>query len=283
MARKQPQDLTRRLVLATGAASLAVPAGAADPVRLEGRAVQGGYLIGRTMPGARVRLDGADVGVASPAGLFVLGFDRDAPPSQRLRIDGPGLAFERALTVARGVFGVQRVDGVPQSTVTPTDPALLARIRREAEIKAAAYASLSPTDDFADGFVWPLETFRISSKFGNQRILNGTPDRPHYGVDLAAPAGTPIRAPAAGVVVLAERAMHYEGGLTFIDHGQGFISAYLHQSRLEVRTGERVVRGRIIGRVGMTGRATGPHLCWRLKWRGRNLDPSLMIGPRTNA
>lgn len=283
MAREQPEGLTRRLVLAAGGASLAAPAGAAEAVRLQGRPVQGGYLIGRAAAGARVRLGDEDVGVASRSGVFVLGFDRDAPARQRLQVTAPGLAFEKVIAIAPGVFGVQRVDGVPQSTVTPVDPALLERIRREAALKAAAYASLAAGEDFVDGFDWPLDKFRISSKFGNQRILNGTPDRPHYGVDLAAPAGTPINAPAAGVVVLAERDMHYEGGLTFIDHGQGLISAYLHQSRLQVAVGERVRRGEVIGRVGMSGRATGPHLCWRLKWRGRNLDPSLLIGPRTSA
>ncbi|MBJ7485906.1 M23 family metallopeptidase, partial [Brevundimonas sp.] len=119
---------------------------------------------------------------------------------------------------------------------------------------------------------------RISSAWGAQRILNGTPARPHYGIDLAAPQGTPIHAPAPGLVVLAEPDMHFEGGLTLIEHGQGLISVYLHQSRLDVTAGQRVLRGQPIGLVGMKGRATGPHLCWRMKWRDRNLDPSLMVG-----
>lgn len=110
--------------------------------------------------------------------------------------------------------------------------------------------------------------------------MNGTPARPHYGIDLAAPAGTIIRAPGDGIVTLARPDMHYEGGLVLIDHGQGLITAYLHQSRLEVAAGQMLKRGDPIGRVGMTGRATGPHLCWRMKWRDRNLDPSLMIGMR---
>lgn len=283
MERAEREGLTRRLMLAAGGASLAAPALAADPVRLEGRPIQGGYLVGRTVPGAMVSLDGEPAGAASPSGVFILGFDRDAPATQRLLVRGPGVEFARTLTVAPGSFGVQRVDGVPQNTVTPTAPALLARIRRERALKDAAFASMAPGDDFAGGFAWPLDSYRISSHFGNQRILNGTPDRPHYGTDLAAPAGTAIKAPAGGLVVLAEPAMHFEGGLTLIDHGQGLISCYLHQSRLAVANGQRVVRGQTIGRVGMTGRATGPHLCWRLRWRGRNLDPSLLTGPRTAA
>ena len=106
--------------------------------------------------------------------------------------------------------------------------------------------------------------------------------RPHYGVDLAAPVGTPIVAPAPGLVVLAEPALHFEGGLTLIDHGQGLIGMFLHQSRQFVTAGERVERGQRIGLVGQTGRATGPHLCWRLKWRAKNMDPSLMVGPPLN-
>jgi len=145
-------------------------------------------------------------------------------------------------------------------------------------IKTEAFASRIDADHFRDGFVWPLEGFRITSRWGAQRILNGTPARPHYGIDLAAPQGTLVRAPAPGRVVLAREGMHFEGGLILIDHGQGLITAYLHQSQLLAHEGQTVARGDSLGRVGMTGRATGPHLCWRLKWRDRNMDPSLFVG-----
>lgn len=173
---------------------------------------------------------------------------------------------------------MQRISGLPQDQVTPTDPALLARIRAEAAQKAIGYASRVDDDAFREGFTMPLRTWRLSARFGGQRILNGVPQTPHFGSDLAAPSGTPIMAPAAGVVSLSSPDMHYEGGLTMIDHGQGLVSVYLHQSRLDVTAGDRVARGQIIGAVGMKGRATGPHLCWRMKWRGRNLDPMLMVG-----
>ncbi len=277
MERRAVEGLTRRIVLAAGAAAAASPAVAADLVRLKGRIVQGGCVVGVASPGAEIYVNGDRTGATSRRGLFVLGFDRDEPETMELRVRGPGLDWRKTLHVERGIFGVQRVDGVPQSTVTPTDPKLLARIRREAALKAEAFASVSPADDFDGGFRWPLDDFRVSSRFGNQRILNGTPNRPHYGIDLAAPAGTVIRAPAPGLVVLAHPAMHFEGGLTLIDHGQGLIAAYLHQSKLMISAGDRVRRGQAIGAVGSTGRATGPHLCWRLKWRGRNLDPSLFI------
>jgi murein DD-endopeptidase MepM/ murein hydrolase activator NlpD len=110
--------------------------------------------------------------------------------------------------------------------------------------------------------------------------LNGVPARPHYGVDLAAPRGTPIVAPAGGLVSFAETGLHFEGGLIMIDHGQGLVSAYLHLSRLDVVAGQSVSQGQVIGAVGAEGRATGPHLCWRMKWRDRNLNPMSLVGFR---
>ena len=184
----------------------------------------------------------------------------------------------QALAIAPGVYDVQRIDGLPADQVAPSDPALLARIAAELKLKQAALASRDPTTGFAQGFAAPLEHAVRTSHFGPQRILNGVPKTPHYGVDLAAPTGTSIRAPAPGLVVLAQPDMHFEGGLTLIDHGQGLVAGFLHQSRLLVRAGDRVNTGDIIGEVGMKGRATGPHLCWRLTWRGRHMDPSLWLG-----
>lgn len=274
--------LLRRQVLAGGGALAAVLM--QHPVRartsglsLAGRLVQGGHVIGRTWPGALVFVDGEALTAASPDGLFIVGFDRDAPATVRIEARDGDRSAEQVLTVAPGDFPTSRIDGLPQATVTPEDPDLLARIRREAALKAEAFASRADGEHFRDGFDWPLEEFRVSSAWGSQRVLNGTPARPHYGVDLAAPEGSAIRAPAAGRVTLAQPDMHFEGGLALIDHGQGLISAYLHQSRLDVREGQTLERGEVIGAVGATGRATGPHLCWRLRWRDRNLDPSLMV------
>ncbi len=161
--------------------------------------------------------------------------------------------------------------------MTPTDPEVLARIQREAALKQEGFASLAPVEGFLDGFINPIDGGRVTGTWGNQRVLNGVPASPHFGYDIAAPTGTPIHAPAAGVVTLAQPDMHYEGGLVFIDHGQGLITMYLHMSRLDVAVGDRVTQGQIIGAVGHAGRATGPHLCWRMKWRDRNLDPSVAV------
>lgn len=265
-------------LLSAAAAPLALAQTRPERLNLTGRFIQGGYALGRTRPGALVFVDGEALTAAGATGLFVVGFDRDGADTVLIEARQDGWRAEERLHVAAGDFPTQRISGLPPSTVDPTDPALLERIRREAELKAVAYASRDATENFADGFDWPLAEFRISSRWGSQRILNGTPARPHYGIDLAAPAGTPILAPAPGLVVLAEPDLHYEGGTTFIDHGQGLITVYLHQSRLEVAQGDRVARGQRIGRVGSSGRATGPHLCWRARWRDRNIDPSNLVG-----
>ena len=269
----------RRALLA-GAAALAAtgPVRARNPDTLEltGRFVQGGHVLGRTWPRALVFVDGEALTAASASGHFIVGFDRDAPASLQIEVRADGRSARRTLAIAPGDFPMTRVDGLPPATVEPSDPALLARIAREVELKTEGFASRVDADHFRDGFDWPLTGFRVSSRWGAQRLLNGTPARPHYGIDLAAPLGTEIRAPAAGRVTLAEPDLHFEGGLTLIDHGQGLITAYLHQSRIDVRAGQDVRRGDSLGKVGMSGRATGPHLCWRMKWRNRNMDPSLL-------
>ncbi|RYG02999.1 MAG: M23 family metallopeptidase [Caulobacteraceae bacterium] len=243
-----------------------------------GRFEQGATVIGRTTPGAYVAVDGQYVGKASGQGLFVVGFDRDAAPQAAIAVSDRDRIVQRQAQITDGRWDVQRIDGLPQDQVNPEGEALLARIAAENIRKAAGFASNIDADYFRDGFDMPLAATRISGRFGGQRILNGQPMRPHYGTDLAAPLGTPIVAPCAGVVSFAETGLHYEGGLTMIDHGQGLVTAYLHQSSVEVSRGDVVRRGQRIGAVGKEGRATGPHLCWRMKWRGRYLDPAALLG-----
>jgi murein DD-endopeptidase MepM/ murein hydrolase activator NlpD len=250
---------------------------------LDGVLQQGGFAFGRTSPRASLSLDGQPVGAASASGLFVIGFDRDSPPLVTLNVQTPDGAVSRQLVIAAGHYDIQRIDGLPADQVEPSDPALLARIAAEAERKAKGFSSDLDDDAYRDGFILPVQGARLTARFGGQRILNGDPKRPHYGSDLAAPIGTPVRAPAAGTVTFAETGLHFEGALILIDHGQGLISAYLHLSRVDVKAGDRVERGQLIGAVGREGRATGPHLCWRMKWRGRNMDPMLMVGVRAPA
>ena len=271
----------RRAVLAgSAAAALAGRAEAVTPVPFgfTGRIEQGGWMMVRTVPNGRVRVDEAVETRAAADGLGVVGFDRDAPARATVAVERPEGWRAQGFDVAPVAYDIQRIDGLPSDQVEPSDPVLLQRIAVELKRKTAALASRDQGESFATGFVTPLPAAVRTSAFGPQRILNGVPKTPHYGVDLAAPEGTPIRAPAAGLVVMAEPDMHFEGGLTLIDHGQGLVSMYLHQSRQDVRAGDRVAQGQPIGAVGRKGRATGPHLCWRMTWRGRHMDPSLMIG-----
>lgn len=244
-----------------------------------GQLVQGGLAVCETAPGAQVRVDDSLSLQADPRGRFVVGFDRDAPAQSVIVASLNGETAQAALAVAPRSWKLQRVDGLPQQTVTPTRPEVLAKIRADSVRKQAAFASQAEGEGFAEAWRWPLEAVRVSGQFGSARVLNGTPGRPHYGVDLAAAAGTAIYAPAGGVVTLAETGMHFEGGLVLIDHGQGLTSMYLHLSEVGVAVGQRVAAGERLGAVGASGRATGPHLCWRLKWRDRNLDPSLLPAP----
>jgi murein DD-endopeptidase MepM/ murein hydrolase activator NlpD len=252
-----------------------------DPLfTLSGKLVQSGYVIGRTRPRARILVNDEPVGEAAADGAFIVGFDRDEPNRCGITVQTDDAEATRHMNIAPVDYDLQKIDGLPQDQVTPTDPALLARIAAEARRKAVGFASDIDFDGFKGGFALPLPegSFRQSARFGGQRILNGVPERPHYGSDLAAPVGTPVTAPADGQVSFAETGLHYEGALILIDHGQGLVSAYLHLSKVGVAAGQKVKRGEPIGAVGKEGRATGPHLCWRMKWRGRNMDPMRMVG-----
>lgn len=248
-----------------------------ERVTLTGKYAQGGLLFGRTEPGAKVRLDGETVMVDAD-GRFVIGFGRDSALTSLLVVTLPDGAVERrALELEDREFPVQRIDGLDQSKVSGFTEEQLAKIAVDSAKKKAARKKTQDTADWAAGFDWPV-TGRISGVFGSQRILNGEPKRPHSGLDIAAPQGTPVRAPAAGVVRLAEEGMYFEGGLVLLDHGHWLESAFLHLSRLDVEPGQHVEKGEVIGAVGATGRATGPHLHWSMKWVGRLVDPRLTVG-----
>lgn len=272
----QPEAPTAPVVEAPAAQPVPPPP-ASLTLACAGAFTQGGVALCRTLPGAAMFVDGLASGQADAQGWAVIGFNREHPSEGRVEARTGGDHAAQSYPVAARTFDIQRVDGLPQQTVTPSDPEVLARIRRESAIKAEGFASVADIEGFLDGFISPIEGGRVSGTWGNQRVLNGVPASPHFGYDIAAPEGTPIRAPAAGIVTLANPDMHYEGGLVFIDHGQGLITMYLHMSRLDVAVGDHVTQGQTIGAVGDRGRATGPHLCWRMKWRERQLDPSVAI------
>jgi murein DD-endopeptidase MepM/ murein hydrolase activator NlpD len=253
-----------------------VAAQAADCVPdLPERAVQGALVIGRIAPQCEVRFGGRSLRVDAD-GTFVLGIGRDDPPRLQVLTARPGEAAKpHTLRVEARRWRIERVDGVPESTVNPP-PAIAARIRDEQARVARARERDDARQDFRFGFVRPLAG-RISGVYGSQRILNGTPKDPHYGLDIAAPTGTPFVAPAGGVVTFADADLFLTGGTLLVDHGHGLSSVFIHLSRLDVATGQRVEQGDVLGAVGATGRASGPHLHWGFNWFGVRLDPGLLL------
>ena len=249
----------------------------AGRVLLTGPLTQGGTVFGQVAPGTRLALDGKPVRV-SRDGRYVMGFSREAPPRSVLTIElSDGSVQTLDLEIAPRVYDVQHVDGLPQNLVTP-DPEEEARIQREqGQVMEARKLDLDEPL-FRSGFIWPVEG-PISGVYGSQRILNGTPRAPHYGVDVAAPEGSTVVAPAAGVVTLAEPDFLLTGGTLVIDHGHGLSSTFIHLSRIEVKVGARLRQGDPVGAVGATGRASGPHLHWGMNWFERRLDPALVVGP----
>jgi murein DD-endopeptidase MepM/ murein hydrolase activator NlpD len=254
-----------------------LPAAASDAasVQVPESLAQGDLVMGRTQPGSEVVYGDRSLRVDAQ-GHFVFGLGRDEAGPVSLLVKLPDGRLE---TVQRPVtsreWKIERVDGVPQQTVTP-DPAIAARIAREQARVVAARERDDERSDFAAGFRWPLQG-RISGVYGSQRIYNGTPRSPHSGLDVAAPTGTPIRAPAAGVVTFADPGLYLTGGTVLLDHGHGVSSNFLHLSRIDVAVGERVEAGQVLGQVGATGRATGPHMHWGMNWFGVRVDPRAVL------
>jgi len=243
---------------------------------------QGALLWGKTAPGSKVLLDDEPLD-SLPDGTFILGFGRDAPARATLKIIAPDNSGEcrQQLTVANRSYAISRVNGVPQKTVTPPEEDL-ERIRRERELvrqaKSQRFQRADLIHSLIGGMNWPL-TGRISGVYGSQRIYNGTPGHPHYGIDIARPTGTPVRAPSGGIITLAEPDLYFAGGTVILDHGYGLSSSFLHLSKILVTVGQEVKAGELIGEVGASGRATGPHLDWRMSWRNRRVDPQLLVPP----
>lgn len=243
--------------------------------QISGEAIQGGLIFGQSQPGSTVTLDGENV-LTSADGHFVIGFDRDESGTRELVISSPAQPTETiALAVQARQYDVERVDGLPPRTVTP-DPEAAERIKQEAAMVASARRLRDQRIDYVYGFEWPAAG-RISGVYGSQRVLNGEPGRPHYGLDIAAPTGDPVYAPAGGIVTLAYGDMYFSGGTLIVDHGQGLSSTFLHLSEILVKTGSTVSQGDLIARIGATGRASGPHLDWRMNWLNRRVDPQLLV------
>lgn len=247
---------------------------------LTGELTQGGWLRGKAPAGtASLAFNGAQVPLSAD-GSFIVAFDRDAGPVATLdaRLED-GRAVSHPLRVAPRAWNIERLPIGPRPGTAPSEEFARRRALELARIKAAREID-SDSQGWRQKFVWPVKG-RVSGMFGSQRIYNGTPGSYHSGTDIATgSSGTPFVAPADGVVILAaESPFTLEGMLLMIDHGMGLNSAFLHCSAILVRPGERVRQGQVIGRIGATGRATGPHLHWSIKWRDSRLDPILFTGP----
>lgn len=266
----------RGLIVGLIAALLVIPAAiAADRYSLEGSLIQGGLVFGQTELGTNVWLDETPVRIGDE-GQFLFGFGRDFKATAALKLrfkDGTEIIKELAIK-ARS-YKTERVDGLPQSKVTPSQK-FLARIRKENGEIARIREIDTDENWFRSGWIWPAKG-RVSGVYGSQRVLNGLPKRPHFGLDVAGPVGTNVVASTDGVVRMAEPDLYYTGGTIMIDHGFGLVSVYSHLSKLSVMPGDRVKQGAKIGEIGATGRASGPHLDWRLNWLKERLDPQLLV------
>lgn len=244
---------------------------------LKGHSIQGGLISGLSQKTLKsVKIDGVKVPLHPSNQLFVFGFGRDAKPSATLEVNfTDGESIQLDLDVAQREYKIDRVNGVAQKYVSPP-ASVTERTKKEAAAVYQARQKMSFRSDFLEPVLKPAEG-RISGVYGSQRVFNGVPKRPHFGLDIAAPTGTKILAPWSGKVVFADPDLYYSGGTLIIDHGLGITSTYIHLSKLDVKLGDEIVKGQKIAEIGATGRVTGPHLDWRLNWFNRRLDPQLLL------
>lgn len=236
---------------------------------------QGALVFGKVPPGSTVEHAGRNLRTTG-YGTVVFGVSRNEKGPLTVAVTRPDGSRETAsITVTPRDWPEQRVNGVPPATVNPP-PDIAERIRREQARVTEARARDDARADFAQTFIWPVQG-RISGRFGRARVYNGQPGSPHSGMDIAAPTGTPVKAPAAGVVTFADDDLYLTGGTLLIDHGHGVSSNFLHLSRIDVKVGDRVEQGQAVAAVGSTGRSTGPHLHWGMNWFDVRVDPQLVL------
>jgi len=254
-----------------------LPSIALSEPKITGEWIQGALLLGKTEPGYSVRVLDKDVYVDS-GGQFVFGLGRDTPERISVTVtDATGTESRYQYTVEQRKYKTQKIEGVAKKYVAPP-AAVTKRIKDEAALVWHARQSDRKSSEFRHGFDWPL-IGPITGVYGSQRVFNGVPKRPHFGLDIAGPVGAGIVAPADGVVTLAHDDMYYSGGTLIVDHGQGVSSTFIHLSKILVKKGDRIRRGQAIAEVGATGRVTGPHLDWRINWFDQRLDPFLLLPP----
>jgi murein DD-endopeptidase MepM/ murein hydrolase activator NlpD len=252
----------------------------ADPsqLALDGKAIQGGLVRAKLQGKIRkAEFPGHPV-IVSNEGAFLVGFSRDAKPQEKLKITlADGTVIEHVFEVEQRKYETDKVDGLPENTVNLDTPTRVALAKSEARIDPVR-KKYTPKACYKDGFVWPAKG-KLTSRYGQPRILNGTDGGIHWGVDIAAAVGTAVWAPACGKVVFVEKDVPLSGHTVIIDHGHGLTSTFLHLNSFRVKVGDEVKQRQLIGTVGMTGRTNGPHLDWRMNLFDTRIDPELLTPP----
>ena len=245
--------------------------------KLKGKVIAGGIVVVEASPNVIFKLDGNIIPV-SKEGYAIIGFERQPKNLQILEIIYKDAVIEKiSLEVIQRSYTIQKIDGVEKEKVEPPQE-LLDRIYQERSRvkKARRKAGFIQESYYMNGFIWPAVGI-FSGIYGSQRILNGIPKSPHYGLDIALPEGHDVLSPMDGIVLFTDNDLYYSGGTILIGHGQGLTTSYLHLSKIIVKEGQKILKGGLIGKVGSTGRATGPHLHWGVEWMGKRLDPEYLV------
>jgi len=242
-----------------------------NAIEFKSKFIQGHFIIGKTNPGTKIIIDKKRLKV-SKDGYFVFGIEKDRKLDV-LIIEGNNTIIKK---IQKRKYNVQKIDGLPKKKVTPPEE-FYARIKRENKLIGKARKIDSDLLFFKDKFIIPVDDAIITGVYGSQRILNGIPKWPHYGLDFAQKKGTPIKAMNNGVVTLAEKDLFYTGATLIFDHGHGISTLYMHMNKIFVSVGDHVKKGDIVGTIGTSGRSTGPHLDIRLNWFGARLDPATIL------
>jgi len=244
-------------------------------VEFNGKFIQGHFIIGKTNPSSKVKIDKKQVKV-SKDGYFAFGLNRNRKYDVVITIEKDGIKEKITKRVQKRIYDIQRIDGLEEKKVTPPEE-VYERIKKENKLIAKTRAIETDLDFFKDKFIIPVDDAVITGVYGSQRILNGKPKWPHYGLDFAQEEGAPVKAMLNGTVTLAAPDLYYTGGTLIFDHGHGISTLYMHMNKVFVKKGQKVKQGDIIGSVGSTGRATGPHLDVRLNWFDIRLDPATVL------
>ena len=244
-------------------------------VEFLGNFKQGSFILGKTDPNSKVFIDDRKVRVSND-GYFAFGLDRDRKNNVLIKIINKKETKLIEKKVFKRKYKIQRIDGLPPKQVTPP-PEVFERIKKDNSLIGKARAIDSKLVFFKDKFIYPIDKYIITGVYGSQRILNGKPRRPHYGIDFHAPEGTPVKSMMDGVVTLVENDLYFTGGTIIFDHGHGISTLYMHMKDINVKKGQKVKKGEIVGTLGQSGRATGPHLDIRLNWFEIKLDPMSIL------